>query len=43
LPGFRLVHLPLVDLDERDFSVKVVVNAVLTVGLAVSGRRAGIL
>jgi hypothetical protein len=38
-----LVYIPLVDLDELDFYVKVVVNALLTVGLAVAGRRARIL
>jgi hypothetical protein len=38
-----LVYIPLLDLDELDFYVKVVVNAVLAVGLAVAGRRAGIL
>ncbi len=38
-----LVYIPLVDLDELDFYVKVVVNAALAVGLAVAGRRAGIL
>ena len=37
-----LVYIPLVDLDELDFYVKVVVNAALTVGLAVAGRRTGI-
>ncbi len=38
-----LVYIPLVDLDELDFYVKVVVNAVLALGLAIAGRRAGIL
>jgi hypothetical protein len=38
-----LVYIPLVNLDELDFYVKVVVNAILAVGLAVAGRRAGIL
>jgi hypothetical protein len=37
------VYIPLVDLNELDFYVKVVVNAALAVGLAVTGRRAGIL
>ncbi|MEA2597142.1 MAG: hypothetical protein QOF01_3611 [Thermomicrobiales bacterium] len=37
------VYIPLVDLNELDFYVKVVVNAALAVGLAVAGRRAGIL
>jgi hypothetical protein len=30
-------------LDEIDFYAKVIVNAVLAIGLALSGRRAGIL
>lgn len=38
-----LVYIPLVDLNELDFYVKVVVNAALAVGLAAAGRRAGIL
>ncbi len=38
-----LAYIPLVDLDELDFYVKVVVNATLAVGLAAAGRRAGIL
>lgn len=38
-----LVYIPLVDLDELDFYVKVVVNAVLAIGLAAAGWRAGIL
>jgi hypothetical protein len=38
-----LVYIPLVNLDELDFFVKVVVNAVLAIGLAVAGWRTGIL
>jgi hypothetical protein len=38
-----LAYIPLVDLSELDFYAKVVVNAALAVGLAVAGRRAGIL
>jgi hypothetical protein len=38
-----LVYIPMVNLDELDFYVKVVVNASLAVGLAVAGWRAGIL
>jgi hypothetical protein len=38
-----LIYIPLVDLNELDFYVKVVVNAGLAVGLAVAGRRTGIL
>ncbi len=38
-----LVYIPLVNLNELDFYVKVVVNAVLAVGLAIAGRRAGLL
>jgi hypothetical protein len=38
-----LVYIPLVDLDELDFYVKVVVNAFLAIGLAYAGRRANIL
>ena len=38
-----LAYIPLLGLDELDFYVKVVVNAVLAVGLAAAGRRAGIL
>ncbi|HZD23573.1 MAG TPA: hypothetical protein VE569_09255 [Acidimicrobiia bacterium] len=37
-----LVYIPLVDLSQLDFYVKTVVNAFLAVGLALSGRRAGI-
>lgn len=38
-----LVYIPVLDLDELDFFVKVVVNAVLAIALAVAGWRAGIL
>ncbi|MBW3633475.1 MAG: hypothetical protein KY456_10665 [Chloroflexi bacterium] len=38
-----LVYIPLLGLSEIDFYAKVVVNAVLAIGLALSGRRAGIL
>ncbi len=38
-----LVYIPLLGLSEIDFYAKVVVNAILAIGLAVSGRRAGIL
>ena len=38
-----LVYIPLVGLDGIDFYAKVIVNAVLAIGLALSGRRAGIL
>ena len=38
-----LVYVPLLGLSEIDFYAKVVVNAVLAIGLALSGRRAGIL
>ncbi len=38
-----LVYIPLLNLDELDFFVKVVVNAVLAIALAVAGWRAGIL
>jgi hypothetical protein len=38
-----LVYIPLVNLTALDFYVKVVVNAGLAIGLAVAGRRAGIL
>ena len=38
-----LVYIPLVGLSAWDFYLKTVVNAVLAIGLAVSGRRAGIL
>ena len=38
-----LVYIPLLGLSEIDFYVKVIVNAILAMGLALSGRRAGIL
>jgi hypothetical protein len=38
-----LVYIPLLGLSEIDFYAKVIVNAVLAIGLALSGRRAGIL
>ena len=38
-----LVYIPLVGLDEVDFYVKLVVNTVLAIGLAVAGRRARII
>ena len=38
-----LVYIPLLGLDEIDFYAKVIVNAFLAIGLALSGRRAGIL
>jgi hypothetical protein len=38
-----LVYIPLLGLGEIDFYAKVVVNAFLAIGLALSGRRAGIL
>jgi len=38
-----LVYIPLLGLDEWDFYVKTVVNAILALGLALAGRRAGIL
>ena len=38
-----LVYIPLLDLDELDFYVKTVVNAVLAIGLAAAGRRADVL
>lgn len=38
-----LVYIPLLGLDELDFYVKTVVNATLALGLALAGRRAGIL
>jgi len=37
-----LVYIPLVGLSAADFYFKVAVNAVLTLGLAWSGRRAGV-
>ena len=38
-----LVYIPLLGLSEIDFYAKVIVNAILAVGLALAGRRAGIL
>ena len=38
-----LVYIPLLGLSEIDFYAKVIVNAVLAIGLFLSGRRAGIL
>jgi len=38
-----LVYIPLLGLSEIDFYAKVIVNAILAVGLALSGRRAGII
>ncbi|HVL23085.1 MAG TPA: hypothetical protein VM450_03325 [Thermomicrobiales bacterium] len=38
-----LAYIAMVDLNELDFYAKIVVNAGLAVGLAVAGRRAGIL
>ena len=38
-----LVYIPLLNLTEWDFFAKLIVNATLAIGLAVSGRRAGIL
>jgi hypothetical protein len=38
-----LVYIPLLGLSEIDFYAKVIVNAILAIGLAVSGRRAGLL
>ncbi len=37
-----LVYIPLLGLSEIDFYAKVIVNAFLALGLALSGRRAGI-
>lgn len=38
-----LIYIPLLGLSEIDFYAKVIVNAFLAIGLALSGRRAGIL
>jgi hypothetical protein len=38
-----LVYIPLLGLSEIDFYAKVIVNAVLAIGLFLSSRRAGIL
>lgn len=37
-----LVYIPLLGLSEIDFYAKTIVNAVLAIGLALAGRRAGI-
>jgi len=39
----NLVYIPLLGLSEIDFYANVVVNAFLAIGLALSGRRAGLL
>jgi hypothetical protein len=38
-----LVYIPLLGLSELDFYAKVIVNAFLAIGLALAGRRAGLL
>jgi hypothetical protein len=38
-----LVYIPLLNLSEVDFYAKVIVNAILAIGLTLSSRRAGIL
>ena len=38
-----LVYIPLLGLSEIDFYAKVVVNAFLALGLALSARRTGLL
>lgn len=38
-----LVYIPLLGLNEVDFYAKLIVNAVLAIGLFFSGRRAGII
>jgi hypothetical protein len=38
-----LVYIPLLGLSEVDFYAKLIVNAVLAIGLALAGRRAGII
>jgi hypothetical protein len=38
-----LVYIPLLGLSEIDFYAKVIVNAVLAVGLTLAGRRAGVI
>ena len=38
-----LVYIPLLNLTAWDFYAKVVVNAVLAIGLALAGRRAGVI
>jgi hypothetical protein len=37
-----LVYIPLLGLSDIDFYAKTIVNAVLAIGLALAGRRAGI-
>lgn len=38
-----LVYIPLLGLSELDFYAKVIVNAILAIGLAIAGRRARLL
>jgi hypothetical protein len=38
-----LVYIPLLGLSDIDFYAKVIVNAILAIGLALSGRRAGVI
>jgi hypothetical protein len=38
-----LVYIPLLGLSEIDFYAKMIVNAILAVGFALSGRRAGVI
>src|SRR5215212_11806607 len=38
-----LVYIPVLHLSAIDFYAKVIVNAILAIGLALSGRRAGLL
>src|SRR5215218_7937852 len=38
-----LVYIPLLGLSEVDFYAKVIVNAILAIGLTLSARRAGII
>jgi hypothetical protein len=38
-----LIYIPLLGLDEIDFYAKTIVNAFLAIGLALAGRRAGII
>lgn len=38
-----LVYIPLLGLSDVDFYAKVIVNAILAIGLALSGRRAGLI
>ena len=37
------VYIPVLHLSEIGFYAKVIVNAILAIGLALSGRRAGLL